>query len=70
MRPQYERWRDGIGPKEDAVKRILVATDGSDLGHKALEFGLDFAEQDAWAFVVHVAPAVCTHVAAEAAVTS
>jgi nucleotide-binding universal stress UspA family protein len=52
------------------VKRILVATDGSDLGHKALEFGLDFAEQDAWAFVVHVAPAVCTHVAAEAAVTS
>jgi nucleotide-binding universal stress UspA family protein len=58
-------------PKEDAMKRILVATDGSDLGHEALEFGLDFAaEQDAWAFVVHVAPAVCTHVAAEAAVPS
>ena len=50
-------------PKEDAVKRILVETDGSDLGREALEFVLDFA-------AVHVAPAVCTHVAAEAAATS
>jgi nucleotide-binding universal stress UspA family protein len=41
------------------MKKILIATDGSDSAHEALEFGLDLAaEQDATAFVVHVAPAV------------
>jgi nucleotide-binding universal stress UspA family protein len=46
-------------PKEDTMKKILIATDGSDSGHEALEFGLDLAaEQDASTFVVHVAPAV------------
>jgi nucleotide-binding universal stress UspA family protein len=41
------------------MNRILIATDGSDSAREALEFGLDLAaKQDAWAFVVHVAPAV------------
>jgi len=41
------------------MKKILIATDGSDSAHEALEFGLDLAaEQDAKAFIVHVAPAV------------
>jgi nucleotide-binding universal stress UspA family protein len=41
------------------MNKILIATDGSDSAHEALEFGLDLAaEQDARAFVVHVAPAV------------
>jgi nucleotide-binding universal stress UspA family protein len=41
------------------MKKILIAIDGSDSAHEALEFGLDLAaEQDARAFVVHVAPAV------------
>src|SRR5436305_5131385 len=41
------------------MKKILIATDGSHSAHEALEFGLDLAaEQDAWAFVVYVAPAV------------
>jgi nucleotide-binding universal stress UspA family protein len=41
------------------IEKILIATDGSDSAHEALEFGLDLAaEQDARAFVVHVAPSV------------
>ena len=41
------------------MKKILIATDGSDSGHEALEFGLDLAdEQGAWAHVVHVTPTV------------
>jgi len=41
------------------MKRILIATDGSESAHQALELGLDLAaEQDAWAFVVYVAQAV------------
>ena len=41
------------------MKKILIASDGSDSAHEALEFGLDLAaEQDARAIVVHVAPAV------------
>jgi len=39
------------------LEKILIATDGSDSAHEALEFGLDLAaEQDAEAFVIHVAP--------------
>jgi nucleotide-binding universal stress UspA family protein len=46
-------------PKEDTMKKILIATDGSDSAHEALEFGLGLAEeQGATPFVVHVAPAV------------
>lgn len=46
-------------PKEDTMKKILIATDGSDSAHEALEFGLELAEeQGATAFLVHVAPAV------------
>jgi nucleotide-binding universal stress UspA family protein len=45
--------------KEDAMKTILIATDGSESAHEALEFGLELAdEQGATPFVVHVAPAV------------
>ncbi len=41
------------------IEKILIATDGSESAHEALEFGLDLAaEQDARAFVVGVAPAV------------
>jgi nucleotide-binding universal stress UspA family protein len=41
------------------MKKILIATDGSDSGHEAVEFGLELAEeQGAWAHVVHVAPLV------------
>jgi nucleotide-binding universal stress UspA family protein len=41
------------------MKKILIATDGSDSGHEAVEFGLELAdEQAAWAHVVHVAPTV------------
>jgi nucleotide-binding universal stress UspA family protein len=46
-------------PKEDSMKKILIATDGSDSALEALEFGLELAEeQGATPFVVHVAPAV------------
>jgi nucleotide-binding universal stress UspA family protein len=46
-------------PKEDTMKRILIATDGSESAHQALEFGLELAEeQGAMPIVVHVAPAV------------
>jgi nucleotide-binding universal stress UspA family protein len=41
------------------IEKILIATDGSDSAHEALEFGLDLAaEHETRAFVVHVAPAV------------
>ena len=41
------------------MKKILIATDGSDSGHEAVEFGLELAEdQGAWAHVVHVTPIV------------
>ena len=44
--------------EEPMIERILIATDGSESAHEALEFGLDLAaQQDARAFVVHVAPA-------------
>jgi nucleotide-binding universal stress UspA family protein len=40
------------------MKRILIATDGSESAHQALEFGLELAEeQGAMPIVVHVAPA-------------
>jgi nucleotide-binding universal stress UspA family protein len=46
-------------PKEDTMKKILIATDGSESAHEALEFGLELAEeQGATPFIVHVAPAV------------
>ena len=45
--------------KEDTMKKILIATDGSESALEALEFGLELAqEQDATAYLVHVAPAV------------
>jgi nucleotide-binding universal stress UspA family protein len=45
--------------EEPMIERILIATDGSESAHEALEFGLDLAaKQNARAFVVHVAPAV------------
>jgi nucleotide-binding universal stress UspA family protein len=41
------------------MKKILIATDGSESAHEALEFGLDLAdEQDAQAVVVHVTPSL------------
>jgi nucleotide-binding universal stress UspA family protein len=41
------------------MKKILIATDGSDSGHEAVEFGLELAEeQGAWAHVIHVTPTV------------
>ena len=41
------------------TKKILIATDGSGSAREVLEFGLDLAaEQDAEAFVLHVAPRV------------
>jgi nucleotide-binding universal stress UspA family protein len=44
--------------EEPMIEKILIATDGSESAHEALEFGLHLAaEQDARAFVVHVAPA-------------
>jgi nucleotide-binding universal stress UspA family protein len=46
-------------PKEDTMNRILIATDGSESAHEALELGLELAEDEgATAFLVHVAPAV------------
>jgi nucleotide-binding universal stress UspA family protein len=45
--------------KEDTMKRILIATDGSPGAQDAVVFGLDLAaEQDAEVDVVHVAPAL------------
>ena len=39
------------------MKKILIATDGSESAHKALEFGLDLAaEQGAVPVIAHVAP--------------
>ena len=41
------------------MNKILIATDGSESAHEAVEFGLDIAaEQNAKAFIVHVAPLV------------
>ena len=41
------------------MKKILIATDGSDSVQEAVEFGLELAnEQGAWAHVVHVTPTV------------
>ena len=41
------------------MNKILIATDGSESAHEAVEFGLELAvEQDATAFIVHVAPLV------------
>jgi nucleotide-binding universal stress UspA family protein len=45
--------------KEDTMKTIVIATDGSSSAREALAFGLELAqEQDATATVVHVAPAL------------
>jgi nucleotide-binding universal stress UspA family protein len=41
------------------MNKVLIATDGSESAQEALEFGLELAaEQEATAFVVHVAPSV------------
>jgi nucleotide-binding universal stress UspA family protein len=41
------------------MKKILIATDGSDSAHEAVELGLELAdEQGTWAHVVHVVPLV------------
>ena len=41
------------------MNKILIATDGSESAHEAVEFGLDLAaEQHAKAFIVHVVPLV------------
>jgi nucleotide-binding universal stress UspA family protein len=41
------------------MNKILIATDGSESAHEAVEFGLDLAaEQNARAFIVHVTPVV------------
>jgi nucleotide-binding universal stress UspA family protein len=41
------------------MNKILIATDGSESAQEAVEFGLDLAaEQNAKAFIVHVAPLV------------
>ena len=43
------------------MKRILIATDGSEPSTEALEFGLQLAaDEDATAIVVHVVPALDT----------
>ena len=45
--------------EEDTMKRIVIATDGSDHAREAVEFGVELAaEQRAEAVIVHVAPAV------------
>jgi nucleotide-binding universal stress UspA family protein len=45
--------------REDTMKRIVIATDGSPSASEAVEFGLELAaEQSAEAIFVHVAPAV------------
>jgi nucleotide-binding universal stress UspA family protein len=45
--------------KEDTMKTILIATDGSESAREAVEFGLELAaEQEAKPIFVHVAPAV------------
>jgi nucleotide-binding universal stress UspA family protein len=46
-------------PKEDTMKKILIATDGSESAREAVEFGLELAaEQNAEPIFVHVAPAI------------
>ena len=45
--------------KEDTMKKILIATDGSPYAHEAVRFGLDLAaEHGAEPVFVHVAPAL------------
>lgn len=45
--------------KEDTMKTILIATDGSEPAREAVDFGLELAEeQHAAAIFVHVAPAL------------
>lgn len=45
--------------KEDTMKSILIATDGSPSAQEAVEFGLELAEeQEAQVVFVHVAPAL------------
>ena len=52
MHPVYH-WDE----KEDTMKAILIATDGSPSAHEAVEFGLELAEeQHAGVVFVHVAP--------------
>lgn len=44
-------------PKEDTMKNILIATDGSPAAQEAVEFGLELAaDQEADAIFVHVVP--------------
>ncbi len=46
-------------PEEDAIKKIVIATDGSTSAEQAVEFGLELAaEQEAEPIFVHVVPAV------------
>jgi nucleotide-binding universal stress UspA family protein len=50
---------DGANRKEETMKRILIATDGSPSAREAIDFGLELAlEQEAEVIFVHVAPAV------------
>jgi nucleotide-binding universal stress UspA family protein len=54
------RWKlKALGRKEDTMKKILIATDGSPSAQEAVRFGLELAEEQA-AYVVfaHVAPAL------------
>lgn len=45
--------------QEDTMERIVIATDGSESAHEAIELGLELAaEQSAEAIFVHVVPEV------------
>jgi nucleotide-binding universal stress UspA family protein len=56
MRPLHARTTIG-GDKEETMKRILIATDGSPSALQAVELGLELAvEQEAEVVFVHVAP--------------
>jgi nucleotide-binding universal stress UspA family protein len=47
------------GLKEDIMKKVVIATDGSSAAREAVEFGLALAaEQSAESIVVHIAPAL------------
>ena len=57
--PRLAREAYHWNPKEDAMKKILIATDGSPSAREAVEFGVELAEeQGAEAIFVHVAPAL------------
>jgi nucleotide-binding universal stress UspA family protein len=57
VRRMFKTYR--LDPKEDTMKKILIATDGSPSAREAVTFGLELAaEQSAEATVVHVVPAV------------